>query len=77
MIWERLGLHLAGFGGGFGRHLKLLGPLGSILEIFFSCLYLQWSSKVVLEASGLDFGSILGCFGKILGGFGRGFGGQG
>ena len=37
---------------------RLLGPLGSSLELFFSCLYSQWSSKVVLEASGLDFGSI-------------------
>ena len=52
-----------------------MGPFGSFLELFFSCLYLQWSSKVVLEASGLDFGSILEGLGRILGGFGEGFGG--
>ena len=65
-IWEGLGEVLGGI-------WRLLGPLGSSLELFFSCLYLQWSSKVVLEASGLDFGSILGCFGRILGGFGECF----
>ena len=74
MIWERLGLHLAGFGGGFGRHLKLLGPLGSILEVFFSCLYLGCSSKVVLEASGVDFGLILEGLERLEGGFGEGLG---
>ena len=63
-IWEGLGEVLGGI-------WRLLGPLGSSLELFFSCLYLQWSSKVVLEASGLDFGSILGCFGRILEGFGE------
>ena len=25
MIWDRLGLHLGGFGGGFGRHLEAFG----------------------------------------------------
>ena len=53
---------------------SLLGPLGSFLELFFSCLYLEWSSKVVLEASGLDFGSILEGLGSILGGFWEGVG---
>ena len=48
-----------------------MGPLGSYLEVFFSCLYLQWSSKVVLEASGLDFGSILNAFCEVWGGSGR------
>ena len=33
-----------------------------------------WSSKGLLEASGLDFGSILGDLEWILGGFGEGFG---
>ena len=53
---------------------SLLGPLGLFRGLFFSCLYLEWSSKVLLEASGLDFGSILIGFGRILGGFGEGFG---
>ena len=66
-IWEGLGEVLGGI-------WRLLGPLGSFLELFFSCLYLGWSSKVVLEASGLDFGSIFGCLERILGGFGEGFG---
>ena len=66
-IWEGLGEVLGGI-------WRLLGPLGSFLELFFSCLYLQWSSKVVLEASGLDFGSILEGLGRILGRFGEGLG---
>ena len=68
------------FGRGLGRVLgevwRLWRPRGSFFDIIFSCLYLGWSSKVVLEASGLDFGSILGCFGRILGGFGEGLGGN-
>ena len=66
------------FGRGLGRVLegvwRLWRPRGSFFGIIFSCLYLGWSSKVVLEASGLDFGSILGCLERILGGFGEGFG---
>ena len=49
---------------------RLLGPLGPFWCLFFSCLYLEWSSKVLLEASGLDFVSILKGLGWILGGFG-------
>ena len=66
-IWEGLGEVLGGI-------WRLLGPLGSFLEAFFSCWYLEWFSKVVLEASGLDFGSILQGLGWILGRFGEGFG---
>ena len=66
------------FGRGLGRVLgevwRLWRPRGSFFDIIFSWLYLGWSSKVVLEASGLDFGSILGCLERILGGFGEGFG---
>ena len=58
------------FGRGLGRDL---GPLGSFWGLFFSHLYLEWSSKVLLEAPRLDFGSILGCLGRILGGFGECF----
>ncbi len=68
------------FGRGLGRVLgevwRLWRPRGSFFGIIFSCLYLGWSSKVVLEASGLDFGSILGCFGRILGGFAEVLGGN-
>ena len=67
-VWEGLGEVLGGI-------CRLLGPLGSSLELFFSCLYLQWSSKVVLEASGLDFGSIVEGLGRILGRFGEVLGG--
>ena len=72
------------FGRGLGRVLgevwRLWRPRGSFFGIVFSCLYLGWFWQVVLEASGLDFGSILGCFGRILGGFWEGlesvFGGE-
>ena len=77
-LWEGFGRVWEGFCEGLGEVLggiwRLLGPLGSFLEFFFSCLYLQWSSKVVLEASGLDFGSILKGLGRIWGRFGEGFG---
>ena len=53
---------------------RLWGSLRAFLGVIFSCLYLGWSSKGLLEASGLDFGSILGDLEGILGGFGEGFG---
>ena len=70
LIWERLGLDLERFWEGFWR---LLGPLGLFLGIFFSWLYLEWSSKALLEASGLDFDSIFRGLGGILWGFWVGF----
>ena len=72
-----MGKILGGFGRDFERDLESLGPLGSFLELFFSCLCLEWSSKGLLEASGLDFGSILRGFGWVLGGFGEDFEGSG
>ena len=69
-----LGGSWASFGRVWGGIWSLLGPLGPYLGLFFSCLYLEWSSKVLLEASGFDFGWILGGLGRILGGFGEGFG---
>ena len=39
-----------------------------------SCLSLEWSSKVLLKASGLDVGSILRGWGRIWGGFWEVFG---
>ena len=51
-----------------------MGPLGSFLGLFFPCLFLEWLLKVLLEAIGLDFGSILEGLGLHLGGLGRGLG---
>ena len=68
----------APFGKGLVRELggvwSLWGPLESFFDVVFSCLYLGWSSKVVLEASGFDLVSILTGLERILGGFGEGFG---
>ena len=57
--------------GGVWQHWRALRPF---LGVIFSCLYLGWSSKGLLEASGLDFDRILGGLEGILGGFGEGFG---
>ena len=43
--------------------------MGCFEGSFFSCWYLEWCSKVVLEASRLDFDYILEGLGSILGGF--------
>ena len=68
----------ARFGRGLGRVLggfwRLWGALRPFFGVIFSCLYLGWSSIGLLEASGLDFGSILGGLEGILEGFGMGFG---
>ena len=37
MIWERLGFHLGGFGGGFGRHLE---ALGASWVVFLRCFFM-------------------------------------
>ena len=67
----------ARFGKGLGRVLggvwKLWGPLRQFFGVIFACLYLEWSSKGLLEASGLDFGWISMGLGGILGGFWEGF----
>ena len=70
--WAPFGKVWGKFWEGFGGSWGFLGCFGSS---FFSCLYLEWSSKMLLEPSGLDFGSILMDFGKILGGFWEGLGG--
>ena len=49
-------------------------PLGPFFGVIFACLYLGWFSNCLLEASGLDFDSILADLEGILGGFGEGFG---
>ena len=73
-FWGILGLTWEGFGKVLGGFWSLLGPLGLFWALFFSCLYLEWSSKVLLEPSGLDFGSILMDFGRIWAGFWKDFG---
>ena len=57
----------APFGRVLGRDLE---PLGVFWDLFFPCLHLDWSSKVLLEASGLDFCMIFKGLKQILGGFG-------
>ena len=69
--WKGLELFLGEVWGGIWR---LLGPLGSFWGLLFSRLYLEWSSKVLLEAPRLDFGSIFKGLGRILEGFWEGFG---
>ena len=68
--WKGLELFL---GGVLGEVWRLWRPRGSIFGIVFSCLYLGWTSKALLEGSGLDFASILGGLGGILGGIWPGF----
>ena len=67
-----------GFWEDFGRVLggvwRLLAPLGSLLGILFWCFYLQCSPKGLLEAPGIDFGSILKGLARVLGWVWEGFG---
>ena len=69
---------LAGFGEGFGRVLegvwRVLASLGSLFGVFFWWLYWECSPKGVLEAPGLDFGSIFMGLGGVWGRFWEGFG---
>ena len=68
-FWEGLGRVLRG-------GWRLLGDLGSFFWLIFSCLYLEWSSKALLEASGSNFSSILRGLGRVWGGFWDRFEGQ-
>ena len=74
-----LGTSWAPFGRVWGKFwegfVSSWGFLGCFGGSFFFFLYLEWSSKVLLEPSGLDFGSILMDFGKVLEGFWEGLGG--
>ena len=66
------------FGRGLGRVLgevwRLWRPSWAVLEPLFSMLAFGVVFKVLLEASGLDAGSILRGLGRILGGFLGGLG---
>ena len=66
-IWEGSGEVLGGI-------WDLLGLLGLFWGFIFSCLYLEWSAKVLLEASWLDLGSIFQALEGIWDGFWEGFG---
>ena len=69
-IWGGLGFHLGGPGAGFGRGLEPLGASWAVFQALFFMLVskiLEWSSKVLLEASGLDLGWILIGLGRIFG----------
>ena len=63
---------------GFGRVLGGVWSLSSVswgtFGPIFGCLYFECSPKGVLEAPGLDFGSILKGLGGVWGGFWEGFG---
>ena len=55
-IWERLGVHLGGFQGRFGRGLEPLGSFWGVLETLFFKLVFGVVSTVLMEAPGLDDG---------------------
>ena len=75
LIWGRLGLHLAGFGGGFGKGLEALGAFGVVLETLFFMLVCGVVFKSALGAVWLgfwfDFNGFWEDFGRVLEGFGR------
>ena len=66
-IWERLGLHLGGFGGGFGRDLEALG----VSWVVFGALFLMLVFGVVFKHA---LGGILAGLWLDLRGLGKGFG---
>ena len=66
-IWERLGLHLGGFGGGFGRDLEALG----VSWVVFGALFLMLVFGVVFKHA---LGGILAGLWLDLRGLGQGFG---
>ena len=66
-IWERLGLHLGGFGDRFGRDLEPLGASWAILGALFFVLV----SRVVFKSA---LGGFWVAFWLDFEGFGRGLG---
>ena len=66
---------MEGFGEGFGKDSKPFELSWTVLASLFSMLAFGVVFKVLLEASGLDVGSILRGLGRILGGFWEGLGG--
>jgi len=76
-IWERLGLHLGGFGGGFGRGLEALGASWVVLEALIFMLVFGMVFKSALGgfwgASWFDFEGFAMDLGRVLGGVWEGF----
>ena len=67
-FWVGLGRILGGFWEGFGGSWRLLAHFwASFFGIRFWCFYLQCSPKGLLEAPGIDFGSILKGLARVLG----------
>ena len=79
LIWERLGLHLGGFGGSFGKGLEALGAFWVVLEALFFMLVCGVVFKSALGAVWLgfwfDFNGFWEDFGKVLGTLWEGLGG--
>ena len=78
LIWERLGLHLGGFGGGFGRGLEPLGASWAVFGALFCMLVFGVVFKSALggvwlgfcldsNGFGEDFGWVLEGFWECLG----------
>ena len=79
VIWDRLGLHLGGFGRGLGRDLE---PLGASWVVLGSPFFTLVFGVVVKSALGgtsaglwLDFQGFGEDFGRVWGGFWEGLGG--
>ena len=77
LIWERLGLHLGGFGRGFGRDLETLGASWVVFGSLFFMLVFAMVFKSGLGGFWvgfwLDFKGVGKDFGKVWGGFWEGF----
>ena len=72
-MWERLGLDLGGFGGGFGRDLE---PLGVSWAVFYTPFFLLVFGVIFKSALGgvwVGYWVDLGDFGEGLGNKLRGF----
>ena len=78
VIWDRLGLHLGGFGRGLGRDLEPLGASWVVFGALFSMLVFGMVVKSALGGHWVgfwvDFGGSWAAFGRVGAGFGEGFG---
>ena len=77
LIWESLGLHLGGFGRGFGRDLEALGASWVVFAGLFFMLVFGMVFKSGLGGFWarfwLDFTEVGKDFGKVWAGFWAGF----
>ena len=76
-IWERLGLHLGRFGGGFERDLETLGASWVVFGTFFFMIVFGTVFKIGLggfwTGFWLDFKGVGRDFGKVWEGFWKRF----